>query len=565
MKDKATLQWLYHNSRTQLTPMIILILGNALIAVCGVAFALVSRGVIDGAVSRDRQALIFFALILLGVILLQLLLNLLCRHLEEIIKARLEMKFKSQLYSKLLRKDYPAVSAYHSGELLNHLTSDVTIISNDVATIVPHLALLCTRLVGAFTVLVALDPLFALVFAVGGSLVFIVAQSFRGLMKQLHKNVQETDGKVRSFLQESLENLLVVKVFGVQKQMEERAARLQQDNYQAKRKRMTISILANSGFGFIFQLGYLFALIWGAYKLYLQSFSFGTLTAILQLVGQIQTPFVGLSGLLPKYYAMLASAERIMELERLDDETELNAADMDTSSLEQNFRAVVCTNISFKYDRDSILENASLYINKGDFMLLSGISGIGKSTLIKLLLGVYKPDKGKIYLQTHDNQRVNIDQHSRKLFSYVPQGNLLLSGTIKENISFIRPTASDDEIMRAARISCAEEFINQLSSGLNTVIREKGHGLSEGQIQRLAIARAVLSDTPILILDEATSALDEGTEQRLLRNIKAIPGKTCLIISHRKAALAICNIEVIIENRSIISRGEGSSNDHSSG
>lgn len=557
MKDKETLHWLYYNSRTQLTPMVILIIGNSIFAACGIAFALISRRVIDGAVASELQAIISFTLMLLGVILLQLLLNLLCRHLEEIIKVRLEMRYKSQLFSKLLHKDYAIISNYHSGELLNHLTNDVTIIADGVATIVPSLASMLTRLLGAFAVLVAIDPIFALIFALVGTSIFFIIRLFRGLMKQLHKQVQETDGKVRSFMQESIEGLLVVKIFGVQRQVEDRATGLQQKNYQARRKRMTASIFANSGFSFIFQLGYLYALVWGAYKLYRQAFSFGTLTAILQLVGQVQTPFVGLSGLLPRYYALLASTERVMELERLADETELNQGQLDTAQLELGFKAIVCTNISFGYGRDSILEHVNLRINKGDFILLTGTSGIGKSTLLKLLLGVYQPNEGDIYLQMNDGSGIKIDRQIRKLFAYVPQGNLLLSGTIKENISFIKPTASDDEIMRAAQISCADEFINRLPQGFNTVIGEKGHGLSEGQIQRLAIARAILSDAPILLLDEASSALDESTEQRLLSNIKAMQGKTCLIISHRRAALSICNQELCIENKTILPREVG--------
>ncbi|HNX93065.1 MAG TPA: ABC transporter ATP-binding protein, partial [Syntrophomonas sp.] len=458
--------------------MILLVLGNAAFAICGVGFALLSRSVIDGAVAGDKKTFIYFALLLLGVILLQLFLRLLCRNLEETIKARLEKSYKGRLFNRLLYKDYSAVSTYHSGELLNHLTSDVTIISEGVTTIIPSLVSMLTRLSCAFAVLVAIDGSFALFFAVGGIMLFIVIGAFRGLMKRMHKKVLETDGKLRSFMQESLENLLALKIFAVQKQMTDQVSKLQDLNYAVKMKRMKASIFANSGFSFIFQAGYLYALVWSAYKLYMHSISFGTLTAILQLVGQVQTPFIGLSGLLPRYYGVLASVERIMELENLPNEVEINSAGVDCHELASRFDAVVFDNVSFSYDRDTIFENTSLRISKGDFALLSGPSGIGKTTLLQLLLGVFKPDGGEIYLQMIDGRRINTDQHTRQLFAFVPQGNLLLSGSIRENIAFVKSNATDSEIMEAARISCADDFIKELPAGLDTVIGEKGYGLS---------------------------------------------------------------------------------------
>jgi ATP-binding cassette subfamily B protein len=553
-KNNDVFFWLYRNSRPHIPMMILLVPGNAAFAVCGVGFAMLSRSVVDGAVAGDKDTFIHFTLLLLGIILLQLFLRLLCRHLEETIKARLEMSFKNQLFAKLLYKDFVSLSTWHSGELLNHLTSDVAIISEGVTTMVPSLVSMLTRLTCAFAVLVSIDGTFALVFAAGGILLFLVIGAFRSLMKRMHKKVLETDGKLRSYMQEALENLLVLKIFAAQKQMTDQVSKLQDLHYAAKMKRMHASIFANSGFSFIFQMGYLYALVWSAYKLYTHSISFGTLAAILQLVGQVQTPFIGLSGLLPKYYGVLASVERIMALENLRDEAQANT-ETDTNNLDSGLAEVVFDKVSFRYDRDIILENASLRLEKHDFALLSGPSGIGKTTLLKLLLGMYKPDEGQIYLQMNDGSRISIGQHTRKWFAFVPQGNLLLSGSIRENIAFVKPEATDDEIMAAARISCADDFIKDLPEGLETMIGEKGYGLSEGQIQRLAIARAVLSGPSVLLLDEASSALDESIEKRLLQNLREMPDKTCLIISHRRAPLSICNKELFIENKAIYTRG----------
>ena len=257
---------------------------------------------------------------------------------------------------------------------------------------------------------------------------------------------------------------------------------------------------------------------------------------------------------MPKYYTTIASAERIMELDDLPNEKEINQSDINVSATYKSLKSIEFENISFKYDRDIILDNTSLSIKKGDFVAIMGISGIGKSTLLKLLLGVFNLNFGKIYLDTN-NGKIPIDKNTRKLFSYVPQGNMLISGTIKDNITFINPDASDTEIEKAIRISCAKQFIDELPLGLETVIGEKGLGLSEGQVQRLAIARSLLADSPILLLDEATSALDEKTEKEFLTNLKALDNVTCIIVSHKKAALDICNKTIQIKNGKIISEG----------
>ena len=208
-------------------------------------------------------------------------------------------------------------------------------------------------------------------------------------------------------------------------------------------------------------------------------------------------------------------------------------------------------NISFSYGRDNVLDDASCVIEKGDFVIISGISGIGKSTLMKLLLGVIYPDGGRIYLEKTNGEKIPAGKHIRPLFSYVPQGNLLMSGTIRETVSMIAEGVSDEEMKEAARIACADGFINKLPLGFETVIGEKGAGLSEGQVQRLAVMRAMLSGAPIILLDEATSALDEATEEKLLSNIKELKNKTCILISHKKAAYSICNKELKIENKKI--------------
>jgi len=266
--------------------------------------------------------------------------------------------------------------------------------------------------------------------------------------------------------------------------------------------------------------------------------TFGSLTAVIQLVNQLQMPFVNLSGVLPKYVAMVASAERLMELETIQGEAEPVSAD--PGALYQKMDSIAAEGLNFSYDRDRVLVDASFILPKGTFAVITGPSGIGKSTLLKLLLGIFRPDQGSLQLCC-GRERISLDRSTRRLFAYVPQGNLLLSGTLRENLTIVNPEATEHALQQAVYVSAMEDFLPLLPQGLDTVLGESGAGLSEGQAQRLAIARAVLGGAPILLLDECTSALDEVTEQKVLQRLKELPDRTCIAVTHRSAAAALCD------------------------
>ncbi len=552
MKDKETLKWLYANSKTQLWQTVLLSVMRCGLTVLGVTFALVSRYVIDAAVARDISGLIKNAVILFLIIAGQIAIRLIGQSMETVITAKLNMKIRGNLFSSILKCDYSAQAKYHSGDLLTRINSDVGVVSGGLVSLVPSVLALVVGLVYALAALTSLDPNFAVILLVGGILLLVLISAFRGLMKKLYKRVQETEGRVRSFFQESLGSLLMIKVFGIEKTISQKGSELQLENYKAQMKLRNLSIFAMSGLSFIFSVSSFYALVYSAYRLYMGIISFGTLTAIIQLVNQVQSPFAGLSGVVPQYYAILASTERIMEIENLPKEDNTQNK-LDSISDYMKLTEINFCNVSFGYGRDIVFDNANLTVSKGDFAVIGGISGIGKSTLIKLLLGVMRPDKGEITLKIND-ENVICGKHTRPLFSYVPQGNLLLSGTIREAVSMVAQGASDEDIMKAADISCCKEFIEKLPDGLDTYIGEKGFGLSEGQIQRLAVCRAILSNAPIILLDEATSALDEETELRLLRNIRGMENKTCIIISHKHAAFEVCNKHIYIEDKKIITK-----------
>ncbi len=539
--------------RSQLYKIVLILVANVIWASLSVVFANFSKHIIDGAVVyHDFNYVLKYAIALFCIIMAQLSCNLFSNSFSERCKGRLEMTFKRHLLTQIMKKDYSAVSAYHTGELQNRMFNDVTVVTDGMTNIVPNVAFYIVKLLCAFVYLVIIDKVFALVFFIGGIIVFFVLRMFRGTLKKLHKNVQATEGKTRSFIQESIINLLVVKAFGVEDKIEAETDELQEINYKARMKRRFMAIASNAGVSTTFNAGYVFALAFGALRLLDGSMTYGTVTAMLQLVNQVQGPFASLSSILPKFYNMIASAERLMEICSLPDEEEANEADIDVEKTYSALSAINFDNISFRYDRETILDNTSLSIKKGDFVAIMGISGIGKSTLLKLLLGVFQVQSGAVELRLGAD-RLAVDCHTRKLFAYVPQGNMLLSGTIRENLTFINDNVTEEEIEEAIRISCAKQFIDELPLGVETVIGEKGMGLSEGQIQRLAIARSILSKSPVILLDEATSALDEETEKQFLMNLRQMKNVTCIIVSHKKAALEICNKWVRIENSKIIS------------
>lgn len=559
LTDFDTLKWIFRNSKKQWLFIALLTLVNVLIAIGSIFISYMLRNVINAAtgeygVNTDQRldAIFFWGTIFVIITVSQVVSRIISNHLVFRITARLTIDIKTSLYKQMLRKSYAQITKYHTGEMLNRLNDDVNTIAGTITTIIPNVAFIFVKLVGIFVVLFTIDPLFTGLFMAVGLGVFVFSSLFKGAMKNYHKQIMETDGKIRSFMQETLASLMVVKVFKSEDKVEQTASELQEINYKRKAKRNIISLTTHSAFTLAFNAAYLFGLFYCAVKIANNDpfITYGTLSQVLSLVSQISVPINSLTSIIPTFYSAVASAERIIELENLDDEPVINDDNLNVKELYAELSTIEFENITFKYDRDEIFEDTSLTVEKGDLVVMTGISGIGKSTLTKLLLGVFPLDGGEIYLKLRDGRKFTVDTNTRKFFSYVPQGNFLLSGTIRENIAFINSDATDEEIWRAVRFACAD-FIAELPKGLDTVIGEKGLGLSEGQVQRIAIARAILSDAPVILLDEATSALDEMTELRLLENIKNLSDKTCILISHKKAANDVCNKEVRIVDKKI--------------
>ena len=536
MKKQSALLWVCKRIRRRIPKIILLTLSSVANAIFSVWFALGTKDVINGAVSGDpdqfKKAVVVQLCIVLGILITQILDN----FLKERLVTELDRDWKHDLLHDLLHGDYAGVSAYHSGELLNRLNNDVATLDNTIVTLLPSCASMVARLASAFSVLVAMEPMLCLV-ALGVGIVMVFLTGFvRRKLKNLNKRVSEENGRVSGFIQETLEKLLMVQAMDVSDEMEKRSDKLMKTRFDIQQKRKNVSLISSSCVS-IFAYGASFcALVFCAGRILDGRMDYGTLMAVTQLINQVKAPMVNMSGIMPQYIAAVAAAERLMELvELIPEET---AVQQDADALYEKMVSLDAKGLCFAYDRDRVFENAEFSLPKGQFGVILGHSGIGKSTLLKIMLGIFHPADGGLSIETGDGS-VALDRTTRKMFAYVPQGNLLISGTLRDNLILTRPDATEEQIQRAVHISAMDDYLPSLPKGLDTVIGESAAGLSEGQAQRLSIARAVLSDAPIMLLDEATSALDAQTETVVLERLSSLPGKTCIAVTHRPAAIAL--------------------------
>ena len=553
MPKGYTNRWLFSGLRPHIWLLVLLVTLNAVLSGVSVYFAIGVKNVIDSATYNDGK--IMQAIILLvGSVAAQIILRAVCGYIETKLRAKLEISYKTGMLASMLKKDYSFLS-FHSGDLMTRLTNDAQVVSDTMTRILPSAVSMATRLVFILVVMLSYDIAFTLYLIGGGVFVVLLSRVLRSAMKKQHRRVQETDGKWRSYIHEILSHLPVVWVFGAENEVEKHSEELQNDNLKAKMKRSFLHIGIGSIYGTLFEGAYLYTLVWGAFNLG-PAFTYGTLSAMLNLITQIHGPLTSLSNLFSQAANMTASAERMIEIENYPEreETSENYREL----LAKTSFAFSVEDIHFSYERDEVFKGASTTINKGDFVVISGASGIGKSTLFKLMLGLAKPSSGDITVSV-ENQKLPVATALRGAVGYVPQGNLIFSGTVRENIAFAKPNATDEEITLAATLSCADEFIEQLPDKTETIIGERGFGLSEGQIQRLAIARAILYDAPVILLDEATSALDETTERKVLENLKNL-GKTVVLISHKKAALEICTRNITVTDGVFEEKPAGNTN-----
>jgi len=532
----SQIKWMAGQARPFLFPISLTLIIETLLSIANVSMAIISKNLIDGATSKQRDLLItsaiLFIVIIVGQVALEAILTLIRARNTEAISN----KVRQNIFNHLTQKEWLEFSKYHSGDILTRMTSDVSNITNVFVSTIPDIVSLGVSLIAAFITLLYFEPYLAIVAFVLGPISLIASRLYAGKLKKLNLKVQQSESSNRAFLTEAIQNMTIIKTFCHEKISDKQIGRLQGERLSLVIKRSKLSMAANAILSLSYWVGYLVAFGWGVVGLFKGSTTFGTLTAFIQLISKIQGPFIDLAYSVPQIISAIASTERIMEFESLENEK------ISSKIPELNIAGIEFENVNFSYDIDKvILKNISTKICEGEIVGIAGPSGEGKTTLIRLILSLLHPSAGKIYI-TGERERFEVDATSRKLISYVPQGNTLFSGSIVENLRFGCDYATDQEIKEALRLACAWDFVKELQNGFNTIIGERGVGLSEGQAQRLTIARALLRKTPIIIFDEATSALDSNTEIKVLKGIGNLsPFRTCIMITHRASTLSICH------------------------
>lgn len=520
---------------------------NALIGLLGVVVSLSSVWAVQHAIdvaSHEAKGEIITAVLLMGVLILcDFALNITSVWIRNLLGIKAQNRMQQKLLDRILRSEWKGKESHHSGDVLNRLEIDVANVVNFLTEIIPNSLSTLALFLGAFFYLFAMDWRLAIVIVIMIPIFVVFSKIYMRQMRHLTSEVRNSDSKVQSILQETIQHRMLIKT-------------LEGDSEAVNRLEGTQSVLRNnivrrtkfSVFSYLvlnlgFSIGYLIAFGWAAIRLSAGTLTFGGMTAFLQLVNRIQSPARQLTRLVPSFVSVFTAAERLMELEEDPLEDQGDSIVMDSPC------GVRFKNVTFAYEdsEDNVIEHLNYDFYPGSCTAILGETGSGKTTLVRIILALLKPMNGmvEIYNKLENKQ---LSPLLRTNFVYVPQGNTLMSGTIRDNLRLGKITATDEEMKKALKQSCAE-FVFDLPNGLETECTEQGGGLSEGQAQRISIARALLRNRSIMLFDEATSALDPETEHQLLKNLLEKHDKTIIFITHRPAVVEYCDQTLTIEKQ----------------
>lgn len=510
---------------------------NVVLVFCSLGVTLVTKELVDAAVSAHQDLLWKNGFMLLGLVLAQLGLGFILSWIRIKASSKLQRHLQGTLIRDILTKEYASLKGYHSGELVNRVFSDAGVIRGGVLGILPGIISTLVSFIGAAAILIALDWRFVLLLAFAGVIGTVIVLLFRKPMKDRHTRMQKAEDKLHASIQETLENIRLIKASLSEKRVFRQIDNRQETMEKEQVRQGKFHAVMNNSMGLMFTFSWLFCMLWGCAAIFRGEMTYGSLAAMIQLIGRVQGPIANVVNIAGEIYRVIASAERLMEVTDLPSER--------MGELLTDFDEINIDHASFRYEdgTDDVLRDICCTIRKGEFVALTGTSGGGKTSLFQLLLGIYSPNSGKVAFRK-GSEETTACRESRALFAYVPQGNTLFSGTLRENLIMFTDEASEEQIREALKVACIDDLAAEI--GLDAELGERGVGISEGQAQRVAVARALLTGAPILLLDESTSALDEETEARMLENISGMRDKTCLIVTHRKAALAICDYQLHI-------------------
>ena len=539
---RTLLKWLWNAWR-----------GNQLQAILNASIGLLSVGVSLGHVWAMKRAIdvasgtvegnLYWAVGVMAVlILLDFALNIAGTWVRNILGIKAQNRMQQRMLDRLLRAEWKGRNHHHSADILNRLEFDVNNVVNFLTETIPSTLSVLAMFIGAFLYLFSMDKVLAVIVIGIFPMFLAVSKIYVGQMRHLTRQVRDSDSKVQSVLQETIQHRMLIKTLESDSAMVERLGNTQSELRHRVVRRTKFSVFSNMVVNFGFAFGYLVAFLWAAIRMSAHTLSFGGMTAFLQLVNRIQGPARNLTKLVPAFVSVFTAAERLMELE--EDPLE----EQGTPIYIKAPCGIRLQNVGYAYEDgggDKVIDGLSFDFKPGSCTAILGETGAGKTTLVRMILALVQPQDGKIEIY-HGSTHQALSPLHRCNFVYVPQGNTLMSGTIRENLRLGKLDATDEEMLHALHVSCAD-FVNELPDGLNTLCSEQGGGLSEGQAQRIAIARSLLRDRSVMLFDEATSALDPDTERQLLNNILSAHDKTIIFITHRPAVIDYCDQTLKLE------------------
>lgn len=544
--QKSYFFWLVKYSKPYIPKILFMMIINLLITLLSTGMAVLSKEIIDRATNGNNitVAIIFYIVFIISM----LGFNVISQMISLVLDEKFSFGIRKQLYEQIINAHWMDVKKYHTGDLMTRLTSDAGNISNGIIYTIPTIIELVLELLITFFTLFYYQPMLAVFALVIGPVAAVVSFWLGRKLKKLQVKVQESESAYRSYVQESLANLLIVKSFANEEYATDRLVKLRDERFKWVYKKSKLGVISSTSMSLTFQLAYIVAFTYGAICITAKTITYGTMSLFITLINRIQSPIIGLAQQIPKIVSILASAGRVIELQNIPLEEKYD------KHIEQRDIGVRVEGLSFHYDmeKENVFENADISIKPGEFVAIIGESGIGKTTLIRLIMSFMSEYEGNITYYNNHHEEIKANASTREFISYVPQGNTLFSGTIRENIRMGKLDATEEEFIEALKMSAAYDFVQELPKGIDTVIGERGHGISEGQAQRIAIARALIKKAPFLILDEATSSLDPQTELAVLEGIRKLePKPTCLIITHRLSVLPYCDRRIRIEDKKI--------------
>ena len=532
MKNKETLRFINENIKGSKTKIALLSICQILLGTLTVAFSFMLRYIIGAIEAEDKNQLLIYTIVIASIALGLILLQIFYRIYYEVSYTDIENKLKNNLFKTILNKDYQEIKKTHDEEWIHRLTSDTAVVANSILSILPSLCRMVVQLVLALAAIIYLYPVFGLSLLPFILLVILITYFMRKRLKTYHHLVQEKDGKAKVFFFESLQGLSIVHSFV----KEDIFSKKNEDNLEeykkARLKRNIFAVICSISFLVVYYTFYILAIIFCGNAIIDGLMTIGLLTALVALLSQLTGPLGNITSIIPRYYSLLASGERL----RIEKDASINYLSKEEIKefYDKDFKSINFKNVSYSYldkygNKVEALKDFNLLINKNERILIKGHSGGGKTTLFKMLLNLIKPEAGEILL--NDSK---LDQSYERLFAYVPQDNLLMQGSIKEVITLFANEVDEVKLEEALKLSESYDFVNELALKENTYLNEKGSGLSLGEMERIALARAIYSDAPILLLDECSASLDASTEEKVMHNILSIKDKTIVLISHHK-------------------------------